>query len=555
MPLYRAEAVRFSISGEPSLAGYTDTITTSTDAADWTSLINVAGGVAAGARSLTFDTASGTLAAGNYVLIGSGANAEIRRIASLGTYNGTGATGAIIIDYPTGFFHDDNEAVDERTNASIAGDTFTTFLPGVYETITTPDLTPELLPQYFLRSASDRNWSYIYRGRQVFTGSIANMILLNGYPLRFGIGIVRTTANTVSTTTTVTAAATNAIGSRVLTVTSGVGFANGDLIEISRGQTNPEIRRITSGGGTATFVLNYPMLFAPSTVAGAVALVTGSVFTHTIMETATLGSMTWHLFMRDSGETAANDLIRKHVGGKVNRMTISAEEGGLLRCSWDDVQFIDLVHNQTDHSSVAGTDAVAKSSRGIFNPAGIGGDYPSTGGVLGTPIYPTTEPYYFSQGNITFFGITFARIRDFRLEITNNIEPRYYIRDLATDRTPLEIQEGRREYRFTATIGMEDSLAATATTRTLWKELILEGNYGSGMTGFNVELLFTRGANDTIRIRSPQDQTPSTSFEDQGCFFLRAPHPIGAESPVQVGGEIILRNLEIIVTDNIGVYP
>ena len=147
---------------------------------------------------------------------------------------------------------------------------------------------------------------------------------------------------------------------------------------------------------------------------------------------------------------------------------------------------------------------------------------------------------------LVFFGVTFARIRNFRLDINNNLEPRYYINDLVTSRIPTDIQENKREYRLTAEIAMEDSLAwGSSDVRSLWKELILEGNYqGTGtpaLAGFDISLTFTRGASDTITITSPSN-TASSAFEDQGCFFVRA-------------GEILMRNMSVVVVDSVGVYP
>lgn len=566
MPIYRAEQVRMAFGSEAGRGGYVDHVPTAS-AAGWASILN--GSVTVGNRSITFDAAAGgSLEVGDYIRIGGTAeNAEIRRIASLGTYDGPtpGATGTVFLDYPTGFHHDDNEAIARLNPASLGltGDSFITFLPGVYETITTPDLTPELLPQYFLRTSNDRNFGFMYRGRQSFAGALPNFILLNGYPLRFGIGSVRTVAAAVSGGSS-TLSVGSFRGDRAITIDAASTFADGEYIEIERGGTNPEVRQIISGGGTTTLVLNYPLMFAHAVTTTNVNEATaGTTFTHTLVETATLDTMTWDVRMRDSDETAANDFTRRFVGGIVNRMTITANEGELLRCSWDDVQFLDLVHDQIDHSSLSGTHPMPKSSNALMDPStdpgGIGGDIPESSGTLGTPTYPTTEPYYFSQGTLRFFGIDFARIRNFRLEINNNVDPRYYIRDLATERTPIELQEQRREYVLTATIATEDSVAATANTRTLWKELILEGEFGifgsSGpLQGFDMVLKFTRGTNDTITITAPSSAAAAT-FENQGCFFRRASHNIETESPIQVEGEIVFRNMSVVVVDSVPVYP
>ena len=129
-PIYRAETVQASMSSEPGEGGTLDYISAINDAADWTALLN--GAIAAGSRSITFDTASGTLAVGNYVAIGTGSNEEVRKISHLGTYNGTAATGTVYLDIPTGFYHRDNEVVDEKTNGGITGTSLVTFVPGVY---------------------------------------------------------------------------------------------------------------------------------------------------------------------------------------------------------------------------------------------------------------------------------------------------------------------------------------------------------------------------------------------------------------------------------------
>ena len=566
MPIYRHDQARLSVSSEPALGGYLDFVPTAT-VTGWTAQLS--GRAPSGARSIAFDTgAGGTLAVGDYIQIGnvSALHSEIRRISSLGTYNGTGATGTVFLDYPLGFSHPDstNEQNVSRLNAAslgLTGNSLITFLPGVYESITTPDLTPELLPQYFLKTTGDRNWGYMYRGRQAFSGSLPNLILLNGIPLRFPIGSVRTVAAAVSGGTT-TLVGTHFKGERFVTLALASTFANGELIEIERGGTNPEVREIISGGGTTTLVLNYPLMFEHAGGVNINEATAGTTFTHTLIETARLDSLTWNVRMRDTGEVAANDFTRRFVGGVVNRATLTANEGELLRLSWDEVQFIDLVHNQTTMTGISGTDPVAKSSAALIDPStspgGIGSAIPQSGGTFGVPTYPTTEPYYFSQGNVSIFGITFARIRNFRLDINNNTEPRYYIRDLGTERTPIDIQEQRREYTLTATIAMEDSVAASATTRTLWKELILEGAYtGTGtpaLQGFDMTLTFTRGTNDIITITSPI-LTATTAFERQGCFFRRAQNSIETESPVQVEGEIIMRNMQVTVTDSIGVYP
>ena len=113
---------------------------------------------------------------------------------------------------------------------------------------------------------------------------------------------------------------------------------------------------------------------------------------------------------------------------------------------------------------------------------------------------------------------------------------------------------------MTAAIAMDDSISSSSTARTLFKELILEGNYGSGMQGFDIHMTFTRGTNDTIVIKSPSSATTSGSGSQagvgaQGCFITGAPHPVGGDSPIQIDTGILMRDLSIIITDDVGVYP
>jgi hypothetical protein len=564
MAIYRAEQARLSFSAEAGAGGFMDNVTGgTTTASGWTARINVSGGLPAGSKSITIDTASsGTLQVGDYVQIDTTTEtAEVRKVASLGTYNGASSAGTFFLDYPTGFDHADSVTVIEHTIAvgGTTGTSFATFLPGVYESISTPDMQTEFMPQWVASTSSARGFSRMYRGRQTFTGSLSNFILLNGYALRFALGNIASVANGSAGVSTDLNGATR-VGDVRVTVTTPGALAANDFIQIGTG-TAAEVREIISVA-TNDMILNYPLMQAHAD-AEAVEEVQ-SYFTHTITATAELPSMTWNVLMRDSGETVANDFIRRYVGGKVNRMTLSADEGEMLRCSWDDVQFLDIVHNQINSTGVTGE--IAKSSDALIDPTqnadsdaedGIGGAIPHDSGALGDASFPTDEPYYFSQGSLTMFGVEFARVKNFRLEVNNNLQAKYYIRDQGSSRNPNEIQEQRRDYSMTATIAMPDSVDRTATTRTLWKELMLEGNYDAGLEGFDIILLFTKGSNDTIQIRIPGTASADadTAFEGQGVFMTTAPHNIGTESPVEIEANMQFRQISIVIEDSNAVYP
>jgi hypothetical protein len=110
---------------------------------------------------------------------------------------------------------------------------------------------------------------------------------------------------------------------------------------------------------------------------------------------------------------------------------------------------------------------------------------------------------------------------------------------------------------MSVSIALPDSFSSSSTTKSLWKELILEGNYrGNGvqaLMGFDMSLTFTRDTNETITITSPSS-TATNAFDSQGCFFAKATHNIDQESPLQVDGEIIMRDCKVVVIDSIPVY-
>jgi hypothetical protein len=193
----------------------------------------------------------------------------------------------------------------------------------------------------------------------------------------------------------------------------------------------------------------------------------------------------------------------------------------------------------------------------------------TSGGSTAGIDFPTTNPYFFSQGTVSLFGQTIARIRSFNITVSNGEEPRYYIqRRYGNQRGPNEIREGRREYTMAATLALPDSQASTADTRSLFKELLLEGDYGSGIVGFDVELAFARGTIgtsatvDEIRIHIPGNENSSNVAEgsaaglnSQGAIIRTAPHSITGDNPVQVDADILFRNIKIEIVDNLYYYP
>ena len=177
-----------------------------------------------------------------------------------------------------------------------------------------------------------------------------------------------------------------------------------------------------------------------------------------------------------------------------------------------------------------------------------------------------------------FSGTEFARIRSFSFSVTNNEEPRYYIKQrFGRHRGPNEIREQQREYTLTATVALPDTAAAATSTShgtatALFKELLLEGDYGTdtnpNMSGFTASLEFVRGTNDKITIDMPGIDAEATDFgtpgtpsvaaeggNNQGIFLRTAPHSLTGDNPLQAEVDALIRNIKITVDDGIGVYP
>tara|TARA_R110002051_G_scaffold153446_2_gene225845 strand:- start:4271 stop:6322 length:2052 start_codon:yes stop_codon:yes gene_type:complete len=303
---------------------------------------------------------------------------------------------------------------------------------------------------------------------------------------------------------------------------------------------------------------------------------TPDYYQHNIHETVDLDTISWNVHMRDSGETAANDFNRRYFGGHVGSMTMSADEGGLLTASWDGINFQDMVHNQRLSTAydANGTVSVANDANlpgyalmqridsddvGVPAKDGANGLTSAAGG------FPSSDPYYFSQGSLQMFGVDFARVRSLSISIANNEEPRYYIggqgKGSRRHRGPTEIRENNREYSMSASIVLPDSTAAdSSTARSLFSELLLEGDYGTlhaaaSMSGFKIVLEFTKGTNDKITITIPDDETAAAGGGEQGAFIRSAPHTVSGDNPLQVEADILFRNMKIEIQDSEPFYP
>ena len=581
MAIYRADQAIVTFGTEAAQGGVPEGASAVTDGSGDT-LINMSSGAAAGLRSITVDSTSG-ITAGEFIQIGPDIesetniyrNAEIRRVEFV---EGT-TDGKLHLDPPTAFFHVDNSKVQVVTaTTDTDDDKIMTFIPGVYETVDVPDPEMAIEPRYLLGTSSNRNYYTQYKSSQSYNGSIGSFILLNGWPLRFPMGKVTSIPVGGTITSRTDLNGDHKKGDMWINVDSATNLAAGDLITIDYAATPTrtdvcEVRRLVAVSGTTRFKLNYPLQFDHPALTSSTQIreiTSPTYYLHDIWETIDLDSISWNVLLRDSAGTTANDFIRRYYGGKVGGASLSASEEGMLTMSWDGITFMGMNHNQADHTNLSEEYQASQAMPGFglmqtIDDADMTGAIATTASsyALRDRAYPQTNPYFFSQGTISMFNtsIEFARIRDFNISIDNSIEPKYYLntRHGKLNRGPSETREGNRSYSMSATIALPDSTAATADTQTLFKELLLEGDYGTTASpsnkGFAIDLVFTRGTNDSITISIPADGVANAGGNGSGAFINSATHNVGGGGALEVDANMMFRNMKIQIKDSVPLYP
>ena len=285
-------------------------------------------------------------------------------------------------------------------------------------------------------------------------------------------------------------------------------------------------------------------------------------YTHIITEAVTLPTISMHTTYVNADGTIV--LMRRFHGGKVNRMTLSAQEGQFLMCSIDDMQFTGYKHGinptglyATGYDYATDDPVLNTSYNAYLDPIAHPSDHADIKPM--TDLYKCDQPYLFAYGYLQLWGTTFARIRGFSLSIDNGCQAKYYVQN-ATSTLPLpyEIREGKRQYSLQVTVDIEDN--------SLYRELLRmgqrpylttpPGTYDPIYSGFTTTIGFIRGTvpSDYIQIVSPST-SPTCGGDAMGCLIKTAPHNISTgDLLVGVPLSISCRNLEMVVTDSYSAY-
>jgi len=629
MAIYRSDQAVVTFGTEAAPGGYPELAYPSEidPASAGASVLN--GAHPAGSRSISVDDGS-NFAIGDYIAIGytEGSetgeyNSEIRRVVATDM---TSDKDRLFLDVPTGFHHIDNVTIKDVDTAPTAGTPVVKsdypaalsntggvssgpkytnamrFVPGIYETIEVGDMETTYNPVYTLGSTAKRSPTFIYRGEQSFSGAISGMTLLNGWPLRYGIGKVTTVPSdpTATDSNAFTSGLTLKKGDQVINL-NDAGLYGAIEADNATAGNNQTLLYITDGAYTVNEVvqvykkitsnvvfLTHPLRF--DHIASSSNTVTVSVlnksndsrtYTHTIAETSDLDSVAINVHLRDSGETAANDFNRRYYGGHIGTSVIAAEEQGLVTTSWDGIQFMGMVHNQQYESGFGGSGAQKFLPRHAFMKTISDTEawVPSNGITSAAPLGVPASPYYFSQGTIKLYGVPIATIRNFSLTINNNPEARYYIGSNAGQRQrgPYEIVNQRRDYSMSMTVVEPTSRAVTEEGSSalgyerggssIFKQMLMEGDAGELTTttpeGLAFEIQFSRddlgtGSSDYIKIEpdyASGTAAPAVGLNKQGMFISSAKYNLDGSSPIQADLDILLRSVKITIVDTTAVYP
>tara|TARA_X000001388_G_scaffold18694_1_gene12002 strand:+ start:33 stop:1781 length:1749 start_codon:yes stop_codon:yes gene_type:complete len=582
MAVYRSDQAQFTYGTEHGQGGRPELASNTTETSSGYST-TMSSAASPGDRQISVaavPTATGTVQVGDFIRIGNEANnSQIRRVEKLDS-----SANVLFLDVPLAFPVVASQEVKEVDSVTAAAnDQLIHWVPGVYETVDVPDPEMSIEGRRLLGESAKRNFGIAYSGQQSYSGSVGGFVLLDGTPLRFPIGNVQTAAFQSDNSDAIAAisgnpTATASKGDIFCTTSSGTNISADDILvfgyigssQVMTNATTQEIRRVVSKSSDE-IRLDYPLNFAHSSVT--LKKVTSlSYYKHLISETTNLDTLSWNIKMVDTDES--NEFTRSYYGGMIDSATLTGEEGGLVSYSWDTVPFMGMVHNQGDYEGVTNDltqqypGGPAASELPFFHMMQTIGS-----GAIGNPLtvgsgsvnksFATTEPYYFSQGELKMHGITFARVRSFSLGISNGVEPRYYVKPIhGRHRGPNELREQAREYSFSCTIASEDSAAGTSTAENanaLFKELILEGDYGTpsaaNKAGIDIVLTFERGTNDKIVVTVPDDGSATKGLNEQGAFITSANHSIDGNNPIQADVNMVFRNMKIEVFDTLPVYP
>lgn len=305
------------------------------------------------------------------------------------------------------------------------------------------------------------------------------------------LGLDAQTGTPSGSSTTLSGAETP--GQTSIGVVSGTGIANGDFIQILSGSgallpTASEIRKVSSGGGTTTLVVDQGLSYNHASGATVQRLDPTQPIIHTItpLDTMPMPSSTLEVNFLD-----ATSLSVYLQGVTVDSLSVAGGEADILMgtCNF-------------------------KAQKAVKNT-----------GALSTVTAITTKPYNFAQGTFSYFGTAIARIQQWNSTINNGGKLMWY-HNSTTGQFPFEFIPGAATYTLDSTVMTQDT--------TFFDALKNAGAQAQG--AMTCSITYTRGTNDTLVL----------SYTN--CELKSAPHSVPEEAEVPIKLEFVPRNLTVTVT-------
>ena len=180
MAVYRSDQAQLTFAVEAAQGGDPEMI----EGTAGTGSTTLSAAFEAGSRSITVASNS-NFTVGDQIRIGTvhGTPAqtvtehEVRRIELIDSTT-------FVLDRPTAFYHASGQEVKEIT--ALGGDAtrnddgkYLTWIPGVYESVDTPDPEMAIEPRRFLGTQSKRNFAIAYKGQQTLSGGVSGIVLFS----------------------------------------------------------------------------------------------------------------------------------------------------------------------------------------------------------------------------------------------------------------------------------------------------------------------------------------------------------------------------------------
>tara|TARA_B100001094_G_scaffold332117_1_gene402842 strand:- start:13078 stop:14529 length:1452 start_codon:yes stop_codon:yes gene_type:complete len=347
---------------------------------------------------------------------------------------------------------------------------------GLVNEFTPPNVEVEM-KQLNLAVSGTRNFAHQYKGAETVSGGSLDISMNNGSWLYYALGKIDTVTHD-ATATSMTSDST------VVTV----GDNSTKFFRVIGGNEYPP-----SAHGNSTL----KNIDTTKTIAYTFKELNGQDLPSFALDVSyNKASNTNRLVVDDGG---ASMYSRIFTGCQVNTMTLNFEESQELKTS------LELV---TRRAFDAPTDYVPhraeEGATGLFN-------YDAS----------TTTPYMYSDGSITLFGQTYARVKSGSLTINNNFTQQRFIGN--TNRQIMNAHiPAQRTYELSLTLLITDTA--------IWKELREQEEYNTD-TG-KIKLRFEKSADDFIEIE----------LDDYIIQSVNVPFP-SDKGPIEVEATISARSL------------